>query len=564
MLMYKKQRKYFIFENLTGPSRSGGMSAWDYYVVKVFDIFKVEAVPTKIKSNASIFILDVENSQNPDSEKNYFIKAEHIQIPEHKIAYIIDSKKFTDIKKKTSLAKVVFDLQKKDQVYYVPLNQLDKPKELTKELESGGTIFTYVNKILKAGSSGDETVQKMGDSDPEMIFDKNSKLFIPAFFHLTSDEQGGFTNAEQLKNTILKEIDTNTELKEKKFINIKNYLKSITELVANSSVNTNAIYLPLNANPSFKIHRNDMLIISKNFGEVLSGLFVLKNVPGSSRLVFPKAANAAAYDFVVFNKDGDKKIYFSVKSESLSNSDIKSIKNFINLNDLKNILKKNKNIPQNDVNLFLEVLLNAKGSDFNNPDYAEVSQGEEKLRTTDLFRKLLSKYYPEKEQQIINTINKYFNKNGLKLNSLSKSDLDDWYGKIKGENQQKFSYTREEFAKNFANVLKEVFGKTKNLENSLAECFDMSIEAQSSKDHGYIMYYIGSFLKDQLNTNKNIINILNIVMQSLSDLYYSVIVLTNSGINIEIKKFSNCTFRFTYNGGSKYPNNRPLGFIFTK
>lgn len=618
-----------INENLLRKSSSCNYKkGWECYVVNCFKEYGVSYVPIVYKHNATFYVMDKDEIRkrvkkelkisdkdeklDPASveainkrieeleknKKNYFkeIKKEEliaqkvIEDPNSpNIVYIVDKEEYINIvRPRKHLAKVVFNLSdlENKRFYFIPLTDFEKRPSFYESLKlKGGDIEASVEDFkikVKIGEKSSKD-KDSGDYDPQVFFDNNNKLFIPAFFGINRDEEGSFSNVDELKIKILDEIQNSAILQRSNYANIKRYLEFTINLVSekSSEINFNTeINIKIESDPPFKIHPSDLRIISKNYGEIISGMFVFKNISEKYKsekykLAFPKASNETINDFFIFKeKDGVKeKFNFSVKSKnSISSSDLKGIKTSLtNEEEIKKILERNNiTIPKKDLELFYNIFMMSSAQDESNFQTSSVEDNTQitnfRIRTTDLFRKLFSKYFPEKEKQFLDTINRYFNRNGLFLKSFRKEDLNEWFEKIKGEKEGMYAYTKDEFVKNFINIYKDVFSKTLRESGikALEQNFKFSTALQNSKDHGYVMYYIGSFLKDEINKNENMIKILNTILNNIPLFYIVIIEMNNKNISIKIKESKGCKFKYGYNGQAINPNNRPIGFILDK
>jgi hypothetical protein len=72
---------------------------------------------------------------------------------------------------------------------------------------------------------------------------------------------------------------------------------------------------------------SELNVVSKDYGELLSAIWVLNNVPGISSIVFPKSSNAALVDF--YANEGTTPHPYSIKSEGGSKVTIGNILNGI-------------------------------------------------------------------------------------------------------------------------------------------------------------------------------------------------------------------------------------------
>jgi hypothetical protein len=71
---------------------------------------------------------------------------------------------------------------------------------------------------------------------------------------------------------------------------------------------------------------------------------------------------------------------------------------------------------------------------------------------------------------------------------------------------------------------------------------------------------MGQYVTSYLNNEGEYKKILNMLLNFGAYIHQTEVDMSDSNINIKISRFKESEFRFSYNAGSKYPANRPLGF----
>jgi hypothetical protein len=121
--------------------------------------------------------------------------------------------------------------------------------------------------------------------------------------------------------------------------------------------------------------------------------------------------------------------------------------------------------------------------------------------------------------------------------------------------------------KDFLNIMNKVYnevlsdqpGKTPAAtDKSLKDMF----KTRDSKEYdgGYLIYPLGSYIVSYMNAKTEYREALNLLAGFANFISQCTIDMTATTTTIKILKFSKNEFRFSYNGGSKYPGNRPIGF----
>lgn len=268
--------------NLSGNSRSGGMSNWDYYVSNEF---------------------------SPSNE------------------YIIEKpSKIIDIKTNEELGEVFIN---------------DKINILSKELKNiGRSNFAFIKKISdnKKGYVNINSISKPTTQSDNSVIPggKNSKEFGPDKLGLQNTE---FSSSSQLISSVVNSIKS--KYSDKKFNEIKIYLSDVLSKIGGGSVSINESFSKdYSLSKKHNVSSQDIKILSKNFGEVLGAIYTIKYNKKSKYVKFP-SANQGLYDYLMVDKN-DITTYFSTKSAGGSSTSMENI-NFVlkNFSDNK-LFKDNK------------------------------------------------------------------------------------------------------------------------------------------------------------------------------------------------------------------------------
>ena len=77
---------------------------------------------------------------------------------------------------------------------------------------------------------------------------------------------------------------------------------------------------------------------------------------------------------------------------------------------------------------------------------------------------------------------------------------------------------------------------------------------------------MGSYIVKLLNKSKKAVDLLNGILNYGSFAYQVTVDMDpkNNQLKIQVENFKNMNFRFSWNGLSNDPSNRPIGFISTK
>jgi hypothetical protein len=83
---------------------------------------------------------------------------------------------------------------------------------------------------------------------------------------------------------------------------------------------------------------------------------------------------------------------------------------------------------------------------------------------------------------------------------------------------------------------------------------------KSSFHHGYLLYPMGSYIVKYLNNSPKMVEALNLLAGFANYISQITVDMSTTNTEVQIIKFAKNDFRFSYNGMSKAPGNRPIGF----
>ena len=272
---------------------------------------------------------------------------------------------------------------------------------------------------------------------------------------------------------------------------------------------------------TYSFDKDSLKKFSKNFGEILGALFVLKTDKTVKFVEFPSKINEGLYDFIAHKEIGQK-IYYSSKAAEGSATALKNLNAFIpklsskfskeNIDKIK-FLMTEKDRPLIDIVVdYINI---------NEPNLSKFINDELGIRTTKLAHDELSKWWFDNAPQ------------------MDKEKIKQTFSKI---------YDRIDYDFN-----------AKAME-SLVSIF--SAKRDTSKN-GYILYPLASYIKKSLNEDPEMLKLLNDILTAsyLSGTVFQINSdIFNDHLEFGIIRFKNNQFKFDYNAGMKYPGNRPLAF----
>ena len=303
MLCFKSYRS--ISEaSLSGNSRSGGMSKWDYYIV-----------PTWKKSDGYIHSLSKDSS----------------------VLSSLDSKeKQSSHSKGTKLQIMSKNVTKSGVSTYAKVKIKDETK----------AGFVSIGNISKPDSDKQEGGVISGG--------KNSKEFTPDKLSLGGEE---FSSSSALVTTVSTKI--NQKYGGDEYKDIKKYLSEFCKLISGSGLTEGSaprFTKTYTTSNTFKVAASDIKILSKNFGEVLGALYIIHTNKKMTTVGFPSNISEGLYDFYGKDKKG-RLHYYSVKAAGGSSTSL------INLNFIKKNFSVNNTFVQNHMDELetIDALVNYKG-----------------------------------------------------------------------------------------------------------------------------------------------------------------------------------------------------------
>lgn len=357
---------------------------------------------------------------------------------------------------------------------------------------------------------------------------KASKEFTPEKLGLVGSK---FSNA----NSAAKEIQSKLKsvYGDDEYINVRMYLYDCINTTIGTSL-SESFKKSYSLNQTHTISKSDVSILSKNFGEVLGALYILANNKKTQYVEFPKDIAQGLYDFIMVERNGITN-YYSVKSFSGSSTSLANI-NFVlkHFTDTNAVLQKNKH--EVDV---IQTLFNNK---------------EKGITTINNIVNFFDNYLKTKHRTIISELN---NISKVRLRSLEQKDLDVWFkSMVDTVDKEKFIATMNYI---YETVLGDVGRTPKATPKVLEEIYER--KDGSKFNHGYIIYPMGSYIVNYLNETGNYKDVLNILLNYGSFVHQFTVSLDTASLQIAIASFKSESFRFSYNAGTKYPGNRPIGFI---
>jgi len=440
--------------------------------------------------------------------------------------YIVDE--FDKIKISTLLVDkdgILFD-NKFNSIFNVKKGE--ELKILSKELtENKNSKFALIKIRGKEGFLSISNIRKPTNKTKPNL---NSKEYTPDKLHLQ-----GIIYSSVLD--LHKKTLTNFRLyyKEEKYENIiefADYCMSLIERHTGTVLKTESLRI----NQKFLLPDHELKILSKNFGEVLAALYVLKVSSDIKEVSFPSDISQQLFDFSGTTKD-DLEILFSVKAGGGSSTSMDNI-NFI----IKTLNKPPRNkileTYKNEIEIIQKIINN-----------------KEKQHTTltsieTFFKDVL----PNKQKLIVEKLNSITPKN--KIADLSQESLNKWFLNMKKEiNSVVFSEVMNE-------IYNKILGDLDSVPKTTGDVLEFMFNQSSpvAFKNGYLYYPMGSYIVKYLNNTGNYKKVLTTLLNMGSNINQVEVNLTNDKISIKYSEFKGSNFRFSYNGMSKKPDNRPLGF----
>lgn len=455
--------------SLSGNSRSGGKSNWNYYIVDEWNNIK----------NQELLV-----------DKDGIVYDDKFKIP------VMNVKKGTKLKLETNAL-----------------------------VENKNSKFASVKINNKIGYLSIANIQKpTNKSKPNL----NSKEYTPDKLKLQGVQH----------KTVL-ELITKTKMnfgmvyKDEKYENIIEYAVHCMEIISKHP-GQKARSETITLGRTFLLPENELKILSKNFGEVLAALYVMKVETGIKEVSFPSDISQQLYDFSGTTTDG-LQILYSVKAGGGSSTSLDNI-NFI----IKTLPPTNKLLTtyKKEIEVIRTIINN-----------------KEKQHTTitsieGFFNNVLS----NKQRLIVAELNKVTPK--TPVINLSQESLNKWFINMKKEiSVTKFIKVMDII---YTNILGD-FGAPPRTQNDVLE-FMYNLPNATSFKNGYLYYPMGSYIVRYLNETGNYKKVLSSLLNLGNNVNQVEVNCYNGNIQIKYSEFKGSKFRFSYNGMSKKPDNRPLGF----
>jgi hypothetical protein len=468
--------EYLNEASLTGTSRSGGMSNWDYYVVKDFDKNKEYIFDTDTTLYTTNFEVVKKVNKN---DKLYIISPKLIK------------------KDRSDYAEILH----KNEKYLVKISSIKKPTEIDKGVVIPGGV--------------------------------NSKEFTPDKFGFNGKE---FTSINELTNITINKIDniyTDTS-----YDTIKKYIRDCLTVISgqNLMLESKGYVKQYKIKNDYNISDRDIRILSKNFGEILASLFILKTNKKAKSIVFPSDISQQLYDFYIKTDKGNH--FYSVKSLGGSSTSMENI-NFI----LKHFSQNNQFFDRykHEVDIIMSLINNKEA-------------GKTTIKNIGNF---FTKLFSSKINDILRLLNRYVPKSSIR--DLSQRSLTTWFSVMVE------TISLQEFTDLMNKVYNEILGDLPTVPKTSEKVLsDMYKVGDGSKfAHGYLYYPMGSYIINYLNIKGTYKFVLNELLNYGNFISQLEVNLSPSDITIKLVPFKKSNFRFTYNGMSKAPGNRPLGFKST-
>lgn len=352
---------------------------------------------------------------------------------------------------------------------------------------------------------------------------KNTKLFTPDKLLLGGKEYNSLAQLSEDVVNQIKRVYGGSEYKD-----VMDILINITNTIA-GTMNEDKVarfkdtikYSGFVSNPEYD------KVISKNFGEVIAALYIMKTNKKVVTVGFPASAKEPLYDFYGIQKNGNK-ILYSVKSGGGSSTAL------ANMNIVLSNMSKDNTIHK-DKRHQIETIVSLMNVDGRN--------------TSSNIRSFFKNVFKKRYTDIV-----YHMKNIYPIFNLDDDKkLDEW-----------LKHAREMSESDFVEFFDELYkiGLTYGGKVSRPQK-DTIIDLYRGKKnfkHGYLIYPMGSLIIKYLNDHEQYVLALNSILNMASFVSQVSVNVTGATITIEIIPFDKNKFRFSYNSMTKSPNNRPIGF----
>jgi len=149
----------------------------------------------------------------------------------------------------------------------------------------------------------------------------NSKEFTPDALGFSGKT---FSSSIELSRFSIDAI--NNLYKDDKYLTIKKYILECLSLVSKENFLMESYKKSYTIKNDYNIGKQDIKILSKNFGEILAAIYIIKTNKKAKNVVFPSDISQQLYDFYIETDKGNH--FYSVKSLGGSSTSIENI-NFI-------------------------------------------------------------------------------------------------------------------------------------------------------------------------------------------------------------------------------------------
>jgi hypothetical protein len=460
--------------SLAGNSRSGGMSKWEYYLVPNFN--PKEEYSLEKKGSLKLYNLDFSNFENLDASK-------------------------------------------KIRILSVDL------------VSSGMSKYAHVRVGSNSGLLNINSIRKpsvSGDSGSVIGGGKNSKEFTPDKLSLGGIEFSDIGSMVSAIATRMGNVYGGDE-----YTDVRRYLNDIIQNTTGHSILNEAIKSSYKVGGDYNITRGDIMILSKNFGEVVGAMYLLKNkINDTVSVGFPASVKEGLYDVVAKLPNG-KAHYYSVKSAGGSSTSMGNL-DFIT-----------DNFPE-EASYYkdYETELDAIDALINRPTYGTVFN----------IHAFFNDRFPEKVKKMTRILNNVVDDRRNQIPDIEQYSLDSWISYMRKNK------TESTFIQTINTIYDDVLGDMKGTPRTTDAVQKRIFSSKKNFEHGYLLYPMGSYIVKYLNGNPRYLEALNLITSIDSLVSQMTVDMSSSGVNIKIEKFNESKFRFSYNGMSMKPGNRPIGF----
>lgn len=479
--MISKEAIYDIRRLLNEAALNGqrdGQTRWDKYVVSRFvpeNEYKIEKDERLVDSDLKTSLVNVK-------------KGESIKILS------------TELSKSKNRTYANVHHNSTGTVGYLPLSAISKPNQKTS------------NNVIGGG--------------------KNSKEFTPDKLELGGME---FSDINQAINFISDKLDK--KYPDNEYNDIKKFLSDFFKNIFGTGLSlriTEKFTRTFKASNDYDIGDGDLKILSKNFGEVIGALYILKTNKKIQKIYFPENISEGLYDFIGIDDKGVQ-TYFSSKAGGGSSTSLE------NLNFIMKHFKDNSMVIQ-----------------YKNQMEIINSLMNDKIRGRTTIKNIIEFFknnFPEKVSTILNILSS----TGISITKMDIDSLDKWFLEVQSKTKSK------KFIATMEKIYTTVLGDTGRVPRSTKTVLEfMHKSKRKTFNAGYLIYPMGSYIVSFLNSNEKYIKALNIITGFGSYISQVNVDISNNEMKIGIATFSKSKFKFSYNGMSKSPGNRPIGFIMTK